>query len=88
MRGRIVFEQVAQRFAETVGPFLGSCPATAGLLPPGDAGTQALYLWATAVIASYSFTIGDDRRASLSHTCQANCGLAFLEVLFLHGKIE
>ena len=56
-------QQVAERYADTVGPFLHSCPRTADALPPGDIGTQALYLWATAVIASYSFTIGSDRRA-------------------------
>ena len=53
--------QVAQRYASTVAPFLKSCPQTADILPPGDVGTQALYLWATAMISSYSFTIGDDR---------------------------
>ena len=56
-------EQVAERYADTVGPFLLGCPRTADALPPGDIGTQALYLWATAVIASYSFTVGSDRQA-------------------------
>ena len=54
---------MAERYADTVGPFLQGCPRTADALPPGDTGTQALYLWATAVIASYSFTIGSDRQA-------------------------
>lgn len=62
-------QQVAQRYADTVGPFLRGCPRTADALPPGDAGTQALYLWATAVVASYSFTIGSDRQACVpSHS--------------------
>ena len=56
-------EQVAERYADTVGPFLRSCARTADALPPGDIGTQALYLWATAVITSYSFTVGSDRQA-------------------------
>ena len=54
-------EQVAQRYVAAVGPFLKSCPRTAALLPPSDAATRAMYLWATAIIASYSFTIGDDK---------------------------
>ena len=56
-----VLLQVAQRYAATVAPFLASCPRTADVLPPSDESTQALYLWATAIISSYSFTIGSDR---------------------------
>ena len=53
--------QVAQRYAATVAPFLKSCTRTADVLPPSNMSTQALYLWATAIISSYSFTIGSDR---------------------------
>ena len=59
-RGNIL-KQVAQRYASTVAPFLRSRLRTADVLPPSDVSTQALYLWATAIISSYSFTIGDDR---------------------------
>ena len=59
------FLQVAQRYAAIVAPFLKSCPRTAVLLPPGNESTQALYMWATAIISSYSFSVGDDRQALL-----------------------
>ncbi|BDA47006.1 probable N-lysine methyltransferase setd6 at N-terminal half [Coccomyxa sp. Obi] len=51
--------QIERKFREVVQPFL---QRNAHLkLPHNAPSTYSLYLWATAVVSAYSFTIGDDR---------------------------
>lgn len=50
--------QVRERYDRAVAPFLRARPQRG--LPPGEPATYAAYLWATAVVSAYSFTIGDD----------------------------
>ena len=48
--------QVRERFDRHVAPFLHGHPQQG--LPPGALATYAAYMWATAVVSAYSFTIG------------------------------
>ena len=47
-----------ERYDRCIAPFLRKHPQQG--LPPGAPGTYAAYLWATAIVSSYSFEIGDD----------------------------
>ena len=59
LRGVAWVLQVEEKFRTVVQPFLKS-NARLGL-PHDAASTHSLYLWATAMVSAYSFTIGDDR---------------------------
>ncbi len=50
--------QVPQLWEDLIAPFIHEHPGLG--LPHGEAGYE-LYRWATAVVASYSFMLGDDK---------------------------
>jgi hypothetical protein len=55
--------KVEELYDEVIAPFLKRCPQLG--LAPGSPDTHSLYLWATAVVSAYSFTVGDDRSCSI-----------------------